>query len=251
MDCPALPIRVPTFETPSGMPSSELLTRALREALSWRLVAELHRRHPREFTVIETHPGGGQYDCLSLIAGNTVLAHLNRVGGFTNWRTDFQIAWEDLWPRCLREDGFGEVLDEISNSLHLRVPTPVPSTRPETIAYRIMAGVSSYFVFDRDHWKWRNGLEDTSGWGNQAHRDRWFEAFPSTRQALQTGSDSRSGDGSKDAFWFLLRSEDPVLCVSRESICFDTSGAAIDLHRLYDESAHSLQCVVAAVLKKL
>jgi hypothetical protein len=39
---------------PESLPPSP----QLREALSWKLVSELHRRHPGDFTVIETHPGG-------------------------------------------------------------------------------------------------------------------------------------------------------------------------------------------------
>lgn len=35
------------------------------EAASWRLTAELVRRYPNRFSVIETHPGGGQYNCKS------------------------------------------------------------------------------------------------------------------------------------------------------------------------------------------
>jgi hypothetical protein len=38
----------------------------VREALSWRLMAELARRHPNQLRVIEAHGGGGQYDELRL-----------------------------------------------------------------------------------------------------------------------------------------------------------------------------------------
>ena len=41
--------------------------RSILEAASWRLTAELVRRYPDRFSVIETHPGGGQYDCITLI----------------------------------------------------------------------------------------------------------------------------------------------------------------------------------------
>jgi hypothetical protein len=36
------------------------------------------RRYPDHFTVIEMHPGGGQYDCLSLIARDE-LSNLDRI----------------------------------------------------------------------------------------------------------------------------------------------------------------------------
>ncbi len=44
----------------------------LVEIASWRIVSELIRRHPEKFTVIETHPGGVQYDCLTLYDEQTI-----------------------------------------------------------------------------------------------------------------------------------------------------------------------------------
>lgn len=59
----------------------------LLEAASWRLAAELLRRSPARLRLIETHPGGGQYDCLTLLDrahlgdGEAVGSlYLNRVG---------------------------------------------------------------------------------------------------------------------------------------------------------------------------
>jgi hypothetical protein len=36
-----------------------------REAASWQLTAELVSRYPDRFMVIETHPAGGMYDCIT------------------------------------------------------------------------------------------------------------------------------------------------------------------------------------------
>lgn len=97
----------PNFH-PSSMIDSEsqpetlMPSRQLREALTWKLVSELHRRHPGKFTVIETHPGGGQYDCLSLWQGNQTIADLNRVGGF--YSEQRSIPWNELWPICVSDD---------------------------------------------------------------------------------------------------------------------------------------------------
>ncbi|MBE8146482.1 hypothetical protein IOD13_09295 [Brevibacterium casei] len=33
---------------------------------SWWVASEFLRRHP-EFDLFETHPGGGQYDCLTIL----------------------------------------------------------------------------------------------------------------------------------------------------------------------------------------
>lgn len=38
----------------------------LAETLSWRLLTKFWQRFPDRYALIETHPGGGMYDCLSL-----------------------------------------------------------------------------------------------------------------------------------------------------------------------------------------
>ena len=43
------------------------LTPALTELASWTLATEVMRRAPELLRIIETHPGGGQYDCLSMV----------------------------------------------------------------------------------------------------------------------------------------------------------------------------------------
>lgn len=59
------------------------ISQQLKEILSWRLVSETVRRAPNRLRIYELHPGGGQYDCLSL---NTIdgigIADLNRAGMF-------------------------------------------------------------------------------------------------------------------------------------------------------------------------
>jgi hypothetical protein len=54
-------------ETPECWSPRNPVTRAL----AWWLAAELIRRHPADLREIETHPGGGQYDCISLYRRNS------------------------------------------------------------------------------------------------------------------------------------------------------------------------------------
>lgn len=225
-------------------PSSQL-----RQALSWKLLSELHRRHPGEFTVIETHPGGGQYDCLTLLSGNQTIAHLNRVGSFT-LSSGESIPWEDLWPECLTDGGIAGVLDRMSEVCRFPVPAQLPSTGPETLVYRIMAGVSAALIFEKDPWEWRNGQMDSSEWDDQAHRDQWFEAFPGAKEAARVGSPDQPFGNPKYGFWFLLKNDQPMVCLSKTALCWDTGGGETNLaeqhHR--DRRIHAL---VGSVLSKL
>ena len=43
-------------------------SRTIGQVASWRLAAEIVRRYPGRFFVIEMHPVGGTYDCIGLIS---------------------------------------------------------------------------------------------------------------------------------------------------------------------------------------
>lgn len=173
-------------------PSSQLI-----EALSWKLVSELHRRHPDRFTVIETHPRGGQYDCLTLWVSNETVADLNREGGFHVFSGGQSIPSQELWPIALTEGGIADVLNLMSEACRFPVPAPLPPTGLETLVYRVMAGVSAALVFEKDPWEWRNGQMDSSGSDDQGHRDKWFDAFPGAKEAARTAFPDEPFDNSK------------------------------------------------------
>jgi hypothetical protein len=230
--------------------SPEMPSRAVREAMSWKLVAELHRRHPGESTVIETHPGGGQYDCLTFVKGDDVIACLNRVGGFTVHPTGVQVPSEAIWPVSIVDGGVSCVLDRLSVACRFPVPAKLPPTSPETLAYRVMAGVAAALVFEKDLWEWRNGQEDTSGMGDQACRDHWFELFPGATESARSGSPDQPFGNPKYGFWFLLRNGKPAVCISKAALCWDTDLKVVDLASAYrrDRRIHRL---VGAVLERL
>jgi hypothetical protein len=222
-------------------------SRMLREVLSWKLASEFHRRHPSGLSIIETHPGGGQYDCLTFIRQGKVLAHLNRVGSFTPMEAPTAvISWDQIWKRGLMEDGIGEVLDQMSRSCGLPVPAKLPSTNRESLTYRVMAGIISSLVFDASGWEWRNGQEDTSGDGNQLVRDRWLSLFPDMKnqEPLPDGEDF-SGN-TKYSFWFLVCDGIPVLRVTRDAIC-DGRGGGINLMDSYQSGRRILDPVSSAL----
>lgn len=206
-------------------------SRQLREALSWKFVAELHRRHPDRFTVIETHPGGGQYDCLTLWGNNQAIADLNRLGGF--YANERQIPWQEVWPSGLTEGGIADVLNRMSEACRFKVPAQLPPTNPETLTYRVMAGVAAALVFEKDTWVWRNGQLDTSGCDDQGYRDQWFEAFPGAKAASREGMPNQPFANSKYGFWFLLRNDQPVVCLSKTSLCWNSDGDEIELVGIY------------------
>jgi hypothetical protein len=228
-------------------------SRSLREAIGWRLVAEFHRRHPAPWTVIECHPGGGQYDCLTLYH-QQVKAFLNREGGFTVFDgeagKDERIEFENLWPLCLTEGGLRTVLDEMSRLCRLSAPAKLPPTGRETLAYRVMAGVIGSLCFEKETWEWRNGQEDTSGYGCQELRDGWFELFPGAKETARHSWPDDPYNQAKYRFWFLLKDGRPVLCLDKAAHCWSDSGQS-DLFSIYSQKHRSLPAVAGYALSQI
>ena len=89
---------------------ADWIDRTVLEAASWRLASELVRRHPLTTRVPHTHPGGGQYDCLTITSPTGVggAVQLNRNGTIQvhdrfDGRSDAE--WEHTdWDNYLRAD---------------------------------------------------------------------------------------------------------------------------------------------------
>jgi hypothetical protein len=124
---------IPNLMQPSGR---------VRHAMSWELVAELHRQHPGEFTVIETQPWAGRYECLTLITREReVVANHIRLGGF--YLKDQCVQSTDFCQTAIAEKGIDNLLERVCRACGWTVPPELPPMSPETLTYRTMAGVAT------------------------------------------------------------------------------------------------------------
>ncbi len=96
--------------------------RSVLEAASWRLAAELCRRHPDRLRIYELHPGGGQYDCLSIaVAGESPrsLIQLNRNGSI-----HIEGRWDGRAPQVEPRSWTAYLAEDRSCSYARSRPTP-------------------------------------------------------------------------------------------------------------------------------
>jgi hypothetical protein len=109
---------------------SSSIHRAAVERLSWSVAAQLLEWFP-DLVVLETHPGGGQYDCLSLAAPSArdVVIDMNRQGSIhvplSRWR------WEGAWS-VIADQGVGFASRLIAH--HAGFVVPLDAARPSTSA---------------------------------------------------------------------------------------------------------------------
>lgn len=109
---------------------------------SWWVASELIRRHP-QLELIETHPGGGQYDCLSVLSADG--AHklhidLNRRGrmhihsGTPTWfdSARWDIRYPVEWSTELNQEDRRRIPRFLEDATGLLPPAQTPVTTPKT-----------------------------------------------------------------------------------------------------------------------
>lgn len=175
------------------------------EWLTWKIVASLTARDDKLRRVLETHPGGGMYDCVELDSPQAEQPaqhiHLNRVGSGHILRPDGdddRIA--HLWARAARH-GAEVAADDIAT-----VAGMPPRTRPPTALWEQFAEQVADEITAGRRVNWRNGYSDDHR-PDGIRRDL-FEAC-----ALETDRlDPHSPDAANVAasHWFLIHEGQPI-----------------------------------------
>ena len=236
--------------TPAQHPGPGLSAAGI-EVASWSLVSELVRRAPQRLRVIETHPGGGIYDCLSVLDGGRGVSHLNRQGSLhVQGRLDGQPGESvslDVWPRLAAGENPRTILDEWCRHLHLAVPAPLPAGTPTSLTYRVIAACLKQTSFDVGTWRCVNGCLDTSGWGGGV-LDALFARFSGARGRRQAAVPEDVLQEPAYRFWFLERDGEPRICLETTGMAWLADGASLDLVAEYRR--HRNVHAIAALLTK-
>ena len=217
-------------------------SRAIGQVASWRLAAEIVRRYPGRFFVIEMHPGGGTYDCIGLISRNENLHPYSIVlnlGGTIAISVD-GLGYEGSQSQAARELMATEnpvaTLDKLCGDAGLPAEGLPPLTR-EAVAYRVIVAFLTHAIFAKFKWECRNGYDDSSGMSGGGRRDHLFKRFPEALNRLASDEfQSLSGEPSY-RFWFLLKDGHPYFAIEPErGLAWDLKGKRTDLYGEYSAS---------------
>ncbi|HEX2052436.1 MAG TPA: hypothetical protein VHJ78_01745 [Actinomycetota bacterium] len=223
---------------PARHPSRQLL-----EIASWRVAAEMVRRYPK-IRIIQTHPGGGQNDCLTLLLDPGFQPYqrleLNRLGGVQyhfrrpNGSLTFK-NWPDFWAEFVSAADPREPMRKLSAFAGL---PPVAKLRPSTnevTVYRFISGFLTHIAFNASfgkfYWNCENGYLDTSDGYGGVWESR-FELFPEAHERLKNVKESDPFGVSAYRFWFLLLNDDPMICVETTGTAWDRHGIEYDFGKL-------------------
>lgn len=234
----------------------------LRNAVAWQIASELVRRHPGELQVIETHPAGGMYDCISVFRRNprdgqdNLILHMNREMAVTHlthgtwFGSGGSVRFTWLEALC-HEDRRAYVIEQLERTEGLGSPPITPEATHSTIGPRVIAACTARAAFGRKPWDWRNGMNDSAGMDGVGVNDAYFEAVPAAaRSAVPQEGDMLGQPAYR--FWFLLephKGGDPEVRMAIDTV----RGLAYvgqhehDLLELYQHHGRRLDPVVNTV----
>lgn len=223
-------------------------------ALAWWVASELIRRHPRELRVIETHPGGGMYDCLTLVSRDrgATMMQLNRTGRIQIRYTDrgdhnqeFYAEWLPLLRLGRQRKLF---IKSIEEALNLPTRSNALPTHHHSVGVRLIANLAGRIAFSNKTWDIRNVMEDTSGVGGGPH-DKWMASFPQ----LDFPRLQMDFLGSPHyRYWCLLDfKKEPILCIDVDrGLAWRSPAGWYDLMDLYSSNS-SIDFLVQQVAPSL
>ena len=221
----------------------------VKRALAWWIAAEMIRRHPDEIRVIETHPGGGLYDCVSLFRRepeDALVAHMNLEGHIAHesWfdnhssNADCEVADPRFnWLEVLAaEDRRKYVIEALEGVCGFMSPNETPPTARRSIGPRVIARFAEAAAFTTRTWHIRNAVYDSSGMWSGVHH--WV------RDIKGPGFQSLESDMLGDPhyrYWFVLDHEFRAAAVIDVDLGFawrrdrsDVAYQLMDLYAAYD-----------------
>ena len=194
-------------------PDPGWVDRSVLEAVSWRLASELVRRHPHTTRIVHTHPGGGQYDCLTITTPDAQggAIELNR-NGTIQIRTRFDgtthTRWDPVgWDDYLRADP-RQFLDDLEHAGGLPVPAHVPAATPMTLTYRVLATIAAIAIKSVEPISIHSAHIDSSD-GSGPNRD--LDLFTMIPYRLRQPHDGDLLGAPGYRFWIVLRNQTSVL----------------------------------------
>ncbi|NBS30179.1 MAG: hypothetical protein EBS76_06625 [Actinobacteria bacterium] len=246
----------------------------LVHAAAWWIAAELVRRHPGELRVYDTG-SHFQYDVLAVskmsrnkpTSGSSAVVWMNRhsQGHLTtgSWFDDPSSTERFNWIDVLMAPNrLTYIIEQLEREAGLTSPKTSPTTKPNTIVPRIIAGFLARAAFTKKKWVAVNGVWD-NGVGEAETRDGLFSAVPGMKSKAPN---PRGGffDESTFRYWFLCPhtgpqdpgmhywpSNDaapPAVGFDTESgHCWNGSGKRINLIERYDAVGRSIDALISDV----
>ena len=222
----------------------------IAESTAWHLCSEFVRHRP-EARIYFWHPGGGQYDMLSVFiptrdGWNNRLFDLNMRGSIRYYvdSREIIIPWKDFF-----RDGPQQTIETIERATGWRQTTETPLSTPAVLAYRVVSTLVRMTAQTKDRVTIDMAFHDSSGYSAGIAKVKpGFE-----HAAVHTESQpDEEGPFDKYSRLWVLFSQERVICYVHDSgHVFLHGGITLDLTKLYDVHRRNIHLLVAKELSSL
>ena len=172
---------------------------------------------------------------------------LNRAGSaHVHLDSDAIDSWGSFWQDLHRAERPKSIVDALADRARLPRVHSLPPSTPAVLVYRTIAALLSQAAFGQQLWSCRNGYEDTSGYGGGVC-SFWFEPFPAAGRRLKVSMPRDLLGQSAYRFWFLLRGQEPVLCLETTDLAWTLDGQEFQVPELYKRAGRRVWPVVFAL----
>jgi len=202
----------------------------LKRAVAWHALASICRQNPGlGLRIVETHPGGGQYDCLSLALmpdcatlcsfnlGGTSLLLGQPVGRRRPGRTWGDDPDATVWR--YNQHGLGRDRDELARDIEAWLGFPerqqaTPKRTPSTLAHAVIGELLDRVALGTKRVELRSGWQDSSGMEGSRERT-WTQRLPAL-VGIEPGVEWQARCEAASRYWSLTRGaahRDPAVVV--------------------------------------
>lgn len=232
---------------------------------SWWVASELLRRHPN-LQVLETHPGGGQYDCLTVVmttSGDQSIIDLNRDGSLhvLQHRPDvsrrhastidgrpFPHSWE--FERSQGDRRL--VVRMLESETGLPAPSQTPPTTRRTLVFRLFYQVILLTLNAPSWWDVRNGaLDSSSAFPEEVDRLSALKGFAAAKHAALVRRPDDVACVPLYRFWLVLRDHECRAVIDTDGILYSQEGERFDLMGKFNALGRSIELTAAWLVDEL
>jgi hypothetical protein len=222
----------------------------IAEASAWHLCSEMVRHRP-EARIYFWHPGGGQYDMLSVFiptpeGWNNRPLDLNMRGSiryYVNQRENI-IPWKEFFI-----EGPQKTIEIVERSTGWRQTPETPISTPTVLAYRVISSLVRMSTQTADRVTVDMAFHDSSGFDSGVtnlapsfeHADRHTQAQPGYGEQFDQYS----------RLWTLFNQDKVIAYVHDSGHVFLPNGITLDLEKLYDKHRRNINLLVAKELSSL
>lgn len=206
-------------------------SRAMREAASWSLAAEMIRRHPGRMFITTSVPiEGVPYDCLRLCRPDIErFADVNRftTGSASGWTSNTQSDWvgDGLLGLWMSTDDRRSLAAVVEAWLELPGTRTIPAAPRRDLSYRAIASFLTSRVFDQERWGVR-GLSDAAG----LYVDEEVASHFGLRTHIPGQWSVTDLTTLREAnLWAICREGQPVASLTTDAVLTPLGGEPIDL----------------------